>query len=256
MRETLIVIPFLASGAQGNEIEYCIEGWYRHFKEPFRIAIIGDFPEALRRYHDFDFIPCPRIPSPDDPDMYHPHLDLVNKFTQAANAYRAKYDGFIFSCDDYYAVNDFGLGEVLTPKINGWEIVGDANHPNGFKRDKARTAAVLRENGYPTMNWTTHLPVYFEFDKLLEIFRRFDMRRRSLVIEDMYFNIYQGTRKPFLLDVLADPFKLGIYTSEPDPAMIRMAFRDKVWITNNPTGWVPALKDALEEYYFGDGTPE
>ena len=38
----LVVIPYLASAAQGRELEYAIAGWRRHFKEDFLIVLTGE----------------------------------------------------------------------------------------------------------------------------------------------------------------------------------------------------------------------
>ena len=38
----LVVIPFKAGEAQGNELMLAIRGWMKHFKEQFRIVIVGD----------------------------------------------------------------------------------------------------------------------------------------------------------------------------------------------------------------------
>ena len=251
MKTRLFVIPYFAGDADGKELTWCIAGIRRHFVEPYLIALVGDYHPIATSGPDIIHVDCPRVGPPENPDLYQPHIDMANKFRIAARVFGNTFDEFIWYTDDYYAVNDFGLGEVAMPKILAWEIIGDATHPNGFKRDKARTKAMLQAGGYPTWNWTTHTPQFVEFEKMMKLFDRYDIERASYVIEDMYFNIYQGTRKPILLDILADTFKFGIYAPHPDPAMIERAFREKVWITNSPTGYVPELIAAMDAYYFG-----
>ena len=40
------------------------------------------------------------------------------------------------------------------------------------------------------MNYCTHYPVYFNFNKLEEIIRKFKLEKESYVLENIYFNYY------------------------------------------------------------------
>lgn len=260
MKKIPIVIPYFRGGADGKELEWCVAGIRRHFVEPYGIFLVGDYHPIVETGDDIIYIFCQRVGEPKNPDNYRPHIDMANKFRFAngwlhgAIDFDVEYrtDGFIWYTDDYYAVNDFGLGEVAMPKIHAWEIFGDAQSINGFRRDKARTKALLEAGGYPVMNWTTHTPQFVEWDKMMAMFDKYDIEEHSYVIEDMYFNIYQGKRLPILLDVISDTFKFGIYAPHPDRDALARAFDTKVWITNSPTGYVPELIEAMDHYYFGE----
>jgi hypothetical protein len=246
----LIVIPYLASEAQGTELRYCIEGWRRHFKTPYVIAVVGDDPHIVSVDNDLVHIPCPRV----DPieGQYLPHLDINHKFKVAHEAFPDT-KGFIFCCDDIYAVNDFDLSMVQYPKHMNSAIVGDRNSTNGFKVDKYKTRIILERAGLPKMNWTTHLPQWLEWDKLETIWKAYDMEHNSLVFEDLYFNTYQGTLHALDVSLIDnDNIKCGVYRENPRLEYIERAFRDKIWINNGINGWSDYLAAKLEQYYFGE----
>ena len=241
----LIVIPFLASEAQGTELRFCIEGWRRHFKTPYRIAVVGDDPKI--QGDDITYIPCPRVAP--IAGQYLPHLDINHKF-KVAREHFPDTRGFIFCCDDYYAVNDFDLSMVQYPKNMGTDITGDRDSSNGFKVDKYKTRLLLEKAGLPKVNWTTHLPQWLEWDKLETIWKAYDMEHNSLVFEDLYFNTYQGTLHAInVSNIDNDNIKCGVYRENARLEYIDRAFRDKIWINNSTVGWIPYLEQKLREHY-------
>ena len=58
--KVLVVIPYLASAAQGRELEFAVAGWRKHFKENFLIVVVGDYHKVCSTGDDIFFIPCPR----------------------------------------------------------------------------------------------------------------------------------------------------------------------------------------------------
>jgi hypothetical protein len=114
--------------------------------------------------------------------------------------------------------------------------------------DKWRTAKVLREAGLPRHNCTTHLPQYFEWKKLAELWARFDMARVSYTAEDLYYNIYYRDRI-FAQVGETDPWKFGLYEDNITAERIEKVMRRKVWLTNSPVGWSDALDGVLKRYY-------
>ena len=243
-----VVIPYLASQAQGRELEYAVAGWRRHFKHPFQIYIVGDYHPVVNTGDDIDFLPIPRVD--DIPGQYRPHLDHVNKFRDFMYL-RPFNEGFIYACDDMYAVNDFGMEEILLPKIIQDDMGGDPSDKNGWQRDCFRTRAYCISHGLPVMNWVCHLPVYYNCELLTALYDDLDCDHVSYVVENIYFNkLYKG-RKPLKLDIRYDNLKCGVYRPNPDLDVIRKAFDTKIWITNSPKGWIPELDRMLYDYYFG-----
>lgn len=243
--EYLVVIPYLARAAQGKELDYAIAGWRRHFKEQFHIVVIGEGLPSITG-GDVDFIDSPRVP--ESAGNYRQHLDYVNCFKRVHELY-PETEGFIFVADDCYAVNDFDISDVKFIKMLAPDFNCEADTPNMWKQDKLKTKRVLTVGGWPTRNFTTHLPIWFEWDKIEDLWEAYGMAHNSFVIEDLYFNIYYPKRVPFQLNQATDNLKMGVYTTRPDVSEIRRAFKEKIWITNSPDGWVPALYQELEEYY-------
>lgn len=245
-----IVIPYLPAGAQGREIEYAVAGWLRHFKHPHRIVIVGEgllvLPRWIQEHHHVFLAESPRVPA--ILDQYRQHLDYVSCFRKV-RAMFPESTGFIFVADDCYAVNDFDLADVQFFKMQEPTLNFDIHSTNAWRRDKAKTRFALQAEGYPTRNFTTHLPQWFEWDAIESLWERFHMDRESYVIEDLYFNIYYQDRIPFQLDRWRDNLKLGVYTKDPDPAELARALYHKIWITNSPEGWVPALENLLKLHF-------
>lgn len=245
MSEYLVVIPLLPLAAQGREIEFAIEGWRRHFKEPHRIVIVGGGLPAFRG-EDITCVESPRVL--ERPNQYHQHLDYVPCFRAVRRAFPDS-EGFIFVADDCYAVNDFDIHDVRFLKMLSPNFNFDPNSPNGWRRDKMKTKALLLSEGLPTHNFTTHLPIWFDWDKWEALVSKHRMWEESYVIEDLYFNTYCPDRIPFQL-CPQDNLKCGVYTTHPDPAELADAFRRKIWITNSPDGYTKELVTLLDEHFF------
>lgn len=242
----LVVIPYCSAGAQGRELEYAVAGWRRHFKEDYLIVLAGENHPITETGDDIICVESERVPP--SPGNYRQHLDYVSCFKKVRAAF-PKSKGFIFVADDCYAVNDFDLTDVKLLKQKADDMGGDPNSTNGWQRDKARTRAKLIEGGYPTRNFTTHIPQWFEWDKLEALWDKYDMGNTSYVMEDLYYNIYYPTRIPLQLHIDHDNFKCGVYRRNPRIDIIRRAFKKQIWITNSPEGWIPALDMMLAEYY-------
>lgn len=173
----LVVIPYFAAGAQGRELEYCIEGWRRHFNEPYHIVVVGDRHPVVDSGSDITFIDCPRVEV--DDTQYTPHRDFVNKLRKVRAAFPDS-DGFIFCGDDVYAVNNFDIADVRFLKAQGDEIRFDNNATGAcFETEKRKTKAALEADGYPTRNYTTHLPQWLEWGKLEALWDKYDGDRRK-----------------------------------------------------------------------------
>ena len=244
MNKTLVVITYLPSGAQGRELEFAIAGWRRHFKEDFLIVLTG---EGLPRFDgdDIAYIESPRVP--DTEGNYRAHIDYVSCLRKVRAAYPES-DGFILVADDCYAVKDFDLATVKALKYLPGGIDYDPLSPNPWRRDKMRTKRVLQGLGYPQRNFTTHLPIWYNWDKLERLWDEFGMDKTSYVVEDLYHNIYYPVAGA--IEIGEDsPLKCGVYTTRPDPDRLRRAIGTKTWITNNPDGYVQVLEDLLEKYY-------
>lgn len=240
----LVVIPYLPAAAQGRELEYAISGWRKHFQSDYLIVVVGEGLPKL----DGDDVVCIESKRVDDiPGQYRQHLDYVSCFKKVHEAFPDT-DGFVFVADDCYAMRDFYGFEVMEPKMQGKDFNYSPDSPNEWQQDKMRTKRVLQEAGLPTRNYTTHLPVWFEWDKIEELWRRYDMLHNSYVIEDLYFNTYHSKDVTFLLNP-NDPYKYCVSSKSPNVVELHKAILTKAWLTNTPDGWSAELDKLLREHY-------
>lgn len=245
----LVVIPYCSEGAQGRELEYAVAGWRRHFKEDYLIVLAGEDHPITKTGDDICCVPSPRVAPREG--QYRQHLDYVSCFRKVRDAFPDT-AGYIRVGDDCYAVHDFDMTDVLAQKKIG--ELGVIPSAGGWLGDQQRTRAKLQEGGYPIHNYTTHLPQYFEWNKISALWEKYGMDKTSYVDEDLYYNIYFGDRLATNVHTESQPYKCGIYRSNFEIPAIERAFRDKIWITNSPAGWLPQLDRMLNQYYFNAGT--
>ena len=243
----LVVIPYLSKAAQGDELLLAVTGWRKHFKEDFLIVIVGDWNPIVDTGDDIIFIECPRIPWPGR-GKYWAHLDHVNKFRKVREQFPYS-KGFIYTCDDIYATRDFTLDDVLKPKVRCREIQGSFHHPNAWVRDNYKTRWKLEREGKPFMNWVCHLPVYYEWDKLLAIYDKYGCDRNSFVVEQLYFNTYFADSDYIVLEEQENDYQLKMWRDDASLDDLEQSIDKKVWICNTVMGWKPEMEVILKKHY-------
>ena len=247
MDKILVVIPYINNGAQGNELYYAVAGWRKHFKERFLIVVVGDYHPITDTGDDIVFIDCPRV-GPQKRGIYRPHIDHVNKF-KTVYTYFPNSKGFIYTCDDIYAVRDFTMQTVLKPKVRCRNIKGALYHGNPWVVDNYKTRLVLEQEGLPTMNWVCHLPVYYEWDKLFAIYDKYKCSIKSRVVEQLYFNTYFANSKYIVIEEEPNEYQFKLWSVKDTVADLKKAMHTKYWIVNSVKGWRPELEEVLKEHY-------
>ena len=240
----LVLIPHLPSAQQGHELRLAIEGWRQHFKADFVITLMG---EGLPYIEGVVNVESPRVPAVEG--EYRAHLDYVSCARKARERFPDT-EGFLVAGDDVFAVNDFTFEDVLVPKIqDDWlPTVGAKNHPNPWRRNLAKTGLICQRNGLEMLNYTTHLPHYYEWDKLFAIYDKYDCDHNSYVIENLYYNTYPSDEKPQLLS-LNDRWKFEVSFTPLDRQGLYNAFAFKKWVTCTENGWSSAMEKELAYHY-------
>lgn len=243
MKETLVVITYIAGESQGSELALALLGWKKHFKSPHRIVIVGDKPPM----EDIEWVEINRLPEKDG--EYRPHLDICHKLELVAALYGDKYDGFIWASDDCYAINDFTLEDVMVLKYQDDEMPskGD-NHPNSWLRNLVKTRNLCDKEGFGIINWVTHLPLFFNMKRLVDIIWKYDLTNKSYVIENLYFNSFYHIGKLVKL-YPQDDWKFGVYFTPLDRQGFYDALSHKKWVCNSVHGWSDALEEELRKHY-------
>lgn len=235
----LVVIPYFAQGAQGHELEMAVAGWRKHCKSDYHIVVVGEAAPSIDG-DDISFVYSKRVDGIEG--CYRPHLDYVSCFKKVRELYPEE-EGMVFAADDNFAVNDFD--EAWIRKLRYLTDYRYAVIPGGgWPLDKYFTACKLEELGLPTRNWTTHIPCWFDFDKLMDMFDRYEMDKQSYVLEDMYFNTYHANDEA----ELDAPYKY--FLTRPDDIIdLDAAMRQRIWICNTVGGWSKELEKKLMCYY-------
>lgn len=235
----LVVIPYYAPGSQGHELKLAIEGWRKHCKSDYHIVIVGEtYPNVSG--DDVTFVYSKRVDAIDG--SYRPHLDYVSCFRKVRELYPNE-EGMVFAADDNYAVKDFD--EMW---IRGLRYLSDrpfgVPEADGWPLDVYFTMCKLQDLGLPQRNWTTHLPCWFDFDKLMEMFDRFEMDKQSYCLEDLYFNLYHGEDYA----ELDAPYKYFVCKPE-DIYDLDAAIEQRMWICNTVEGWSEEMEQKLLSHY-------
>ena len=244
----MVVIPYLAKAAQGKELYLSVAGWRKHFKEDYLIVIVGDRHPIVDTGDDITLIECPRVKWPGKGN-YWAHIDHVNKFRKVRATF-PEYDGFIYTCDDIYAVRDFTLDDVKKPKVRTRVMKADGAGSNAWVTDNLKTKIRLRKEGLPMMNWVCHLPVWYEWDKLFAIYDKYNCDKTSYVVENLYFNTYHANDDYVVIEEGGpNDYQLKLWDRQKTEEDIRKGLKEKMWVCNSIVGWQPLLEEILSEHY-------
>ena len=242
--DVLVVMPYKQSGSQGNEIRLALSGWRRFCQFKYRFVVIGEFDESLvTEFPWVRFINCPSVPK--NKEQYNPHLDIINKYRIISRLYGQEYNGFIKIMDDQYPIKPFELKDVTSIYYHASTFIGCEKCPTSFWRhDKWKTRQLLDKENLPHINYTTHHPCYFEFEKLKEIWDKFNMRNESYVLEDVYFNYFKHEEPK-----LDSHIRLGIWNKSTS---IQGAINNPniKFVCNSVDGWSKELEDELRKIIY------
>lgn len=241
-QETLVVMPYIESGSQGNELRITLNGWRKFCQFKYHFIVIGEFAESLKQEFPWvEFIYCPSVPKKDG--QYNPHLDIQNKFNVVRKMYSQIYDGFIFTCDDYYPVKRFELSDITKTHYHNKTFFGNEKCPKSFwNYDKWKTRQLLDREGLPHINYTTHYPYYMEFKKLDEIQKKFNLFQESYVFDDVYFNYFEHEEPVLDSEIRLGIWNNDIFLNEFDKALENPKIK---FMTNSVEGWSKELEDKL-----------
>lgn len=241
--ENLVVIPYLSGDAQGSELDLAVKGWKRHFLEPHTIVVVGDYHPVVEG-ENMAFIQCPRVEPVEG--QYLPHLDMVNKFVKVRENFPQS-EGFIYTCDDIYATQDFTMEDVLKPKH---PEIGPYFEPYEWRgkhhewwEDRGKTAELCVKEGLPVRDWVCHLPVYYDWVKLIEIYDKYDCYKNSYIVENIYFSKEFGNRPSIPAITLRDDVRTS------NLAELHLPIGSRMWVTNGNSGWCEKLESLLKEHY-------
>lgn len=245
--ETLVVLPYSQRGSQGNEIVIALNCWKKFCMSKYHFVVVGSFSQQLKEQFDswVEFIDIPDLQH--KPGQYFPHLDIQHKMEVVYNQFRNKYSGFIWMVDDNYAIKPFYIFELKQIYSHQDNFTGVEEKPTWhWKHDKWKTRQLLDKEKLPCVNYTTHFPCYFEFDRIKQIWDKYNMKEESYVIEDIYFNSFLHIRS-----TQDNNIRLGIWNQEIFKNDFQKALSNPniKFVCNSVEGWSPELEQALTKLY-------
>ena len=242
-KETLVVMPYKQNGSQGNEIRLSLTGWRKFCNFKYHFVVIGEFDESLKKEFPWvEFIYCPSVPKKEG--QYNPHLDIQNKFKIISRMYSQIYDGFIYITDDEYAIKPFELIDITKIYYHSKEFFGNEKSPTSYwSHDKWKTRKLLDKENLPHYNYTTHYPCYFEFKKMEEIRKKYNLLEESYVFDDIYFNYFKHEEP-----IKDDEIRLGIWNNKIYEEEFQKALDNPniKFCCNSVEGWSKNLENSLE----------
>jgi len=251
---TTVIIPYLRQEAQGKELYYALKGWRRHAQFPIHIIIVGDMPSSECDGLYDQWLKVPQISDDRAPaGEYKPLLDHVNKFKMVRQT-RPCEKGFIYTCDDIYAIRDFTLEDVMVQKINREVIRGNKTSENGWIRSAYNTERMLDRMTRTTWDFVCHLPVYFEWRKLLALYEYFEGHRYSLVFEHLYFNIFFNPEAETVHFRGSEANEWRFFSTLPGrtEAELKKIINtfNPIWVSNSVDGYSPELEKIIHTHLF------
>lgn len=245
--EKLLIIPYRADAAQGGELETAVNGWVANYDGALRIVIIGDGSAVVRRLCSegkAEFVECHVAVQ----HLGEPALDITHKMRVAMALYGKDYKGCIWSYDDIYPVNRITFASICSLKIIADDMKGNEQSSNHFLRNMYRTREALVKARKTTYNYCTHLPVWYDFDKLGTLLTEFNCNETPHLINALYFNYYFAPGRRINVSAPGNKYKLGVYSGGITAEEVYKAVDDGVrFINNSEKGWSPELIVAVRK---------
>lgn len=234
----LVVFPYKKAEAQGQELKLALTGWVKHFKERFRIVVVGDWEDFFTEFsEDITYIPH-------ECTSDNPPLDVVSKL-MTVMAELPEYESLILTNDDIYPVNDFDLTDVKFLKTDGF-LTDQKSTGTLYAKNRKKTLNLLIKEEKTIFDYGCHTPVYLETSKLIDLVDRFDLQNEAYLLSSLYFNYFFPTRVPMKLDIFQDNLKVGVYRKNADLKKLQELIPWKIWVNNSKEGWSPEFAALLE----------
>lgn len=240
----LVVIPFKVSEMQGNELMLAVRGWMRHFKEKFRIVIVGDvdgleLPELFGECVEIGVISH-------ECKTENPPLDIVSKLMAVIGEF-PEVENLIVTNDDIYPVNDFDITEVKMLKADG--MLTDAKKCGDlYALNRKKTLKVLQDRKLPVHDYGSHLPMFYDVESLLHVIETYDLAKEAMLLGSLYFNTMYPTRVPFKLNMEFDNLKVTVGRPNANLKRLRELMPGKIFVNNSVVGWSDDMEKVIGDF--------
>ena len=248
-----VMIPYIRQESQGNELELAITGWIRHFKEDFRLYVVGDHHPCVEKFGlQVNFIGQLRTFQYQCPDQYVAHIDIERKVRTFLNE-RPDMELFVMTSDDTYPVRDFTLDDIRVPTWRMTNMPRIESSKNWWVLDMSKTHELLRQMAFPEYGYVLHQPRVYETRPYRAIQDYFCMLETSFVMEDLYYNIVRPLAKRLDLSQKDRRWRFiidfGLTKPTKDDLEKLVREYDPIFLNNGVEGWSQELEDYLKEHY-------
>lgn len=232
-----VVIPYIKEFAQGNELQMALRGWDKHFKEDFRVVVIGDREPWMN--DQVDVIECKRIGN-------NPPIDIAHKMLLAIESDLVS-EKFIWSNDDQYLVSPCVLADFETLKCEG--RLKEPFPNNLYGRNKKATTELLKEAKKPTFDFSTHTPFVFEKEKLADLIEEFELTKNAHLISSLYYNWFFPDFVPLRMNLEVDNIKVGVYRPNANFGKLKQLIPQKKLVSNSQSGWTEEFSKIMNKIH-------
>ncbi len=240
----LVVIPYKASEAQGNELMLAIRGWMKHFKENFRVVVVGDvegleLPEVSGGCLEIGVVSH-------ECQTDNPPLDIVAKLLAVIEEY-PDMENLILTNDDIYPVNDFDIIEVMLLKADG-VLTDEKRCGQLYKVNREKTLKTLQAIGKPIHDYGSHLPMFYNVETLIKMIETYNLTKEAMLISSLYFNTVYPSFIPFRLNMETDNLKVIVGRKNANLKLLREYIPRKIFVNNSTLGWSEEMEKVIENY--------
>lgn len=179
--------PPLHGGPMWRELYYSVKSIERFFKGlPYKIFVVGDNPKLKNVTH----IPCERFKGRLNAKVF----DATKKLLKIADTQQINED-FIYMYDDIVL-----LKEVTIDTFTQIIAIDHVESPKEYWKHTARrpsdewitpfnhTILKLKSQNLPTYNYETHLPRYFNKERIKQIINKYKLEQNVYMFSTLYYN--------------------------------------------------------------------
>ena len=227
-----------------TEIYYSILSIHKFFKGSKKIFCVGDNPKIRGVIH---------IPHKNITKVSHPKAaDSIAKLKIIAN-HPAINEDFVYMYDDIVLLKpcteaDLRVSRAIDLVISPGTYFTPGRGPSSkWKGFLMRTMTILKSQGFPTWNYETHLPRWFNKSRVTEIITKYGLEKadkNQMLFASLYFNNYE--KEPGQVLVQKTNIKAGVY--EPhQPKGLAKIVDGKLFLNYDNTGLNKHLKTYIKQ---------
>jgi len=230
---THFVYVYVSQGVMWEELYRSIQSLHKFYQGPKKIFVVGDKPRVNGVIH----IPHSRVKGvllPKAADSIA-KLKLIANHKQINENFVYMYDDIIIlkSCTEKDFRKTRAIDLVTSP---GLYFKPGSDTSAKWRSLFMRTMTILNKHGRPMWNYETHLPRWFNKEKILEVIKKYDLEhlgKKQMLFASLYYNTLED--RPFETLKENENVKAGIYAPH-EPKWLQRNIPGKLFLSYNNTG--------------------